>query len=354
MAYSTNEIIKSFPELLKLEAGNPETQQILGGPCPQEAPKAGGIAYVAKPEALEGVMASDVAAVVVDTRLVETAKALVGDKVLISSQNLRLAMAKVNAQFFPVEYLRKPFAGEQVHSTAVIHPEASLDPTVIVGPNAVIHENVKIDAGTFIGANSVIEANVVIGKDCFIHHMVYIGHSTRIGDRCDIMPNTTVASNGFGYAQDEKGNSHHMPHYGEVILEDDVSLGANVNVDRGTFGPSIIGRGTKVDNHCHFAHNVQVGENNLITAGFIVAGSTKIGDRNIFAGRASVNGHVTMGDDITIGPLSAVTGDLPGPGAFSGFPVIPAKEYQKVQVSLASLPRIRKNVAKLMKKLGLE
>jgi UDP-3-O-[3-hydroxymyristoyl] glucosamine N-acyltransferase len=353
MAYSTNEILKSFPDLLKLEAGNPETQ-ISGGPCPQEAPRAGAIAYVAKTEALESVMASDVAAVVVDARMAEAAKALAGDKVLISSKNLRLAMTKVNQQFFPVEYLRKPFAGEQVHSTAVIHPEASLDPSVVVGPNTVIHENVNIGAGTFIGANSVIEANVVIGKDCFLHHMVYVGHSTRIGDRCEVMPNTTVASDGFGYAQDEKGNSHHMPHYGEVILEDDVSLGANVNVDRGTFGSSIIGRGTKVDNHCHFAHNVEVGENNLITAGFIVAGSSKIGDRCIFAGRASVNGHINMGSDITIGPLSAVTGDLPGPGAFSGFPVIPAKEHMKVQASLAGLPRIRKNVAKLMKKMGIE
>ena len=352
MANSANEILKSFPDLLKLEAGDPETSIL--GPCPQEAPKSGAVAYVAKPEALESIVASDVAAIVVDARMADQAKEVIGSKVLLSSTNLRLAMAKVNQKFFPVEAHRKPFAGEKVHSSAIIHPEADIDSSVVIGPNVVIHENVKIGADTFIGANSVIESNVVIGTNCFIHHMVYIGHSTRMGDNCEVMPNSTIASDGYGYAQDENGVSHKMPHYGEVIIEDNVTLGANVNVDRGTFGPTIIGKGTKVDNHCHFAHNVEVGENNLMTAGFIVAGSTKIGSNNVFAGRASVNGHIKMGDNITVGPMSAVIGNIDTPGAYGGYPLIPLKEHKKVQVSLASLPSIRKNVAKIMKKLGIE
>ena len=124
-----------------------------------------------------------------------------------------------------------------------------------------------------------------------------------------------------------------------------------MHVDRGTFEDTVIGEGTKVDNHCHFAHNTTIGKNCLITAGFIVAGSSSFGDNCIFAGRVSANGHITVCDNVTMGPVSVISKNITEPGMYGGFPPVPYKDFIKNQTSTATLYEMRRNVKKIMKKI---
>jgi len=349
MPVTAAKLLEAFPGLLQDHSGDFNITFL--GPCAQEKPKPGHLAFVSDPTFLAPLVRSEVAGLVVLAKLSE--KMPKTTKPILLSPNPYLAMALVNQKFFPVPFLRQGFSDLPIHPSALIHPNAELHPSVRVGPNTVIYGGTKVDEGTFIGANCVIESNVTIGKNCFIHHMVYVGHTTTLGNAVEIKPNSTIGSDGFGYAHDDKGNHYRLPHYGPLIIEDDVHIGANVNIDRGTFEPARISRGTKVDNHCHFGHNIQVGENTLITAGFIAAGSSKIGANCVFAGRSSINGHISLCDGVTLGALSAATNDITKPGTYLGFPPIPYREGLRVQSTLQHLPKMRKSLDRVMKHLGL-
>lgn len=361
MAIRAADLVKAFPELLKHHQGPLEGEAL--SPSSQIEPKKNSIVYVADAEHLENIFNSEASIVVAHEKLQTKIDAVLAssktaknktEKTILLAKSSYLAMAVINQKFFPVADHKQSFSKENIHPSAQIHPTAELDSTVKVGPNTVIYANTKIGANTFVGANCVIESNVRIGENCFIHHMVNIGHGTQIGRHVELKSNSTIGSDGFGYAQDDKGNHYRLPHYGPLIIEDDVHIGSNVIIDRGTFEPSRIGRGTKVDNHCHFGHNIQIGKNCLVTAGFISAGSAKIGDNCVFAGRASMNGHIELGNGVTLGPLSAATNSILEPGVYMGFPPIPFKQALKVNASLASLPTIRKNLSKVLKQLGMK
>lgn len=349
MAVTAATLLESFSGLMEHHSGPLDV--LIKGPCAQTQPLERCVAFVSEKEHLPKLLQSKLALIVVNNKLAQHLSS--GNPTILLSPNPYLAMALVNKKFFPVLNQRKSFSQERIHSSAQIHPSAKISPTAQIGPNTVIYDNVTIGEDTFIGANCVIESDVEIGHSCFIHHMVNIGHTTKIGNAVEIKPNSTIGSDGFGYAHDHEGNHFRLPHYGALIIEDDVHIGANVNVDRGTFEPARIGRGTKIDNHCHFAHNVVIGKNNLITAGFITAGSSQVGDNCVFAGRASVNGHITICSGVTIGPLTAVSNDITAPGMYMGFPPLPYRDALKVNASLGSLPRMRKNLAQVMKQLGL-
>jgi UDP-3-O-[3-hydroxymyristoyl] glucosamine N-acyltransferase len=173
-----------------------------------------------------------------------------------------------------------------------------------------------------------------------------------LGNKVEVQPTTTIGTAGYGYAHDAEGNHHHIPHYGKVILHDEVQIGAGVNIDRGVFDNTVIGRGTKIDNHCHFAHNLQVGEKCLITAGFIVAGSTKIGNNYVTGGRVSMSGHIEIADNVQTGAMTVVTKSLEQPGNYAGFPMQDHREALKTQISLIALPSMRKDLKDLKRRLG--
>ncbi len=346
-------LLEVFPDELSLLSG-PEDNEI-NSPASQEAPTKGSIVYISSPEAAAMAISASAACIVVPENAKEAATSLdtKGTSVLLA-KNPKLMMAKVNQSFFPISEKLASFSDDKMHPGAVIHPQAELAEGVEIGPKAVIYQGVKIGKNSKIGAGCIIESNASLGEDCLIHANTVISHGVKIGNRVEIKANCNIGGEGFGYAQAEDKMHHRIPHYGTLVIEDDVHIGANVSYDRGTFSDSRIGKNTKIDNHCHFAHNVELGENCLITAGFIVAGSTKIGSNNVFAGRTSVNGHINIGSDMTFGPLSTITNDIDKPGMYGGFPIIPYKDFLKVQASLASLPKLRKEVSKLMKKLGLK
>lgn len=346
------DLLKAFSDDLR-PLKEVENQKIVA-PASQENPQEGSIVYAADVDSVQTAIAAKAACVVANAKLQDKLANLDSkNTALVLASDVKLMMALINQKFFPVPHAKQPFDTELIHSTAAIHPEAKLGNEVQIGPYVVIAAGVKIGDRSRIGANTVIEANSRLGSGCYIHPLVHISHSCVLGDRVEVKSNTTLGGDGFGYAFG-KGKHHRLPHYGGLIIEDDVHIGSGVNIDRGTYEPSRIGANTKIDNHCHLGHNIEIGKNCLVTAGMITAGSAKIGDNCVFAGRASVNGHIRIGDGVTIGPLSAVTNDVKQPGVYAGFPVIDFKEFLKVQASLASLPRLRRSVTKILKKLGLE
>jgi len=232
-----------------------------------------------------------------------------------------------------------------------------------VHPKSVIAKGVKLGKDVSIGAFTVIEKGSVIGEKTVVYPNVYIGHSVKIGRNCLIYPNvvirndcilgdniiihsgTVIGSDGFGFTL-EKGKRIKLPQRGNVVIEDDVEIGANCTIDRARFGSTIIRKNVKTDNLVHIAHNVEVGENTLIIAGTVIGGSAKIGKNVILAGHSGVDGHVTIGDNVKVGAKSGVVKDIPSNTMVAGFPARPYREHLKEQAILNKLPEILKNLRK--------
>lgn len=270
-------------------------------------------------------------------------------KVWFLSPNPELLMAMIKKDFFlPTPYKNNHLPRRAAN--AVIPDSTVIADSATIGPGVVLGENVKIGENSFVGANCVIEADTTIGENTTIHPLVYIGHSCVIGNSCEILPNTCIGSEGYGYAHDEKWNHYRIPHSGRVILEDDVHVGANCSIDRGSIGDSVIGRGTKIDNQVHLAHNSVIGENGLITAQFGMAGSSKIGNNFVTGGKTSVTGHITITDNVQVGGMSGVTKDITEPGQYGGFPLQKMQDYLKTKAAIAKIAEMRETLRALTKK----
>jgi len=213
------------------------------------------------------------------------------------------------------------------HPNATIHPSATFGENVRLGPNVVIGENVHIGSNTTIRSNSVVERNAVIGSDCIIHCLVNIGKDCFIGNRVIIRPGVVIGNEGFGFAQCELGQYHRIPHTGTVEIQDDVQIGSNCNIDRGTYGKTLIGRGVKIDSLCHIAHNVQIGEGTLIVAQTGIAGSSTVGKKVIISGQSAIVDHTKVADGAVLGHRCGVTEDIPSAGMWAGTPAKPMKDY---------------------------
>jgi UDP-3-O-[3-hydroxymyristoyl] glucosamine N-acyltransferase len=196
-----------------------------------------------------------------------------------------------------------------------------------------------------------VENNAKIGKEATLHPHVYIGHSCEIGSFCEIMPQAVIGSEGFGYAHDEKGNHFRIPHTGKVVLEDDVHIGAGTAIDRGTIEDSVIGRGTKIDNQVHLAHNTVVGKNGLITAQCVTAGSSQIGDNFICGGKTAITGHIKVTDNVNVAGFSAISNNVKEGGQYGGYPLVPLKQHLKIKASSVHLPELRKQMNRVLRKL---
>ena len=346
-------IIQQFPGLLNWHSGNESATA--DKPCSSANPVANGICFCEDQPHIENCLKQGVAILVVSPALAEAAAALnSGSCAILSSAELQAAMAKLNTAFFLPRWGREVFGEERIHPSATIHPGARLHASVVVQPNAVIGPDVSVDEQSIIGANTTLEGNITIGKRCFIKSNVFIGHTVQIGDDCRVEPNSAIGTDGFGYGSDQNGQHFAKPHFGKVILEDKVEIGCSVHVDRGTFEDTVIGEGTKIDNHCHFAHNTIIGKNCLITAGFIVAGSSSFGHNCKFAGRVSANGHISVCDDVTMGPVSVISKNITEPGMYGGFPPVAYKDFIKNQTSTTSLYEMRRNLNRVLKKINVE
>jgi UDP-3-O-[3-hydroxymyristoyl] glucosamine N-acyltransferase len=265
---------------------------------------------------------------------------------LIVSSNPYLAFAKV------LTYLkvRRP-EPQGILAGAFVHPGARLGTGVTVHPGCVVGEDVYIGDGTILYPGVLLYDRVSIGADCLIHAGVVIREECRLGDRVIIQPSAVIGSDGFGFAPDGTGY-YKIPQVGIVVIEDDVEIGSGSCIDRAALGVTLIKRGTKIDNLVHIAHNVVVGEDNILCAQVGVAGSTRIGRHCTFGGQAGLAGHVKIGDNVMIGAQGGVAGNLEGNQVLSGSPVIPHKDWIKASLTFGRLPEMRKEVNRMKRQLA--
>ncbi len=252
---------------------------------------------------------------------------LPSDDCVLIANNVRLAQAKIKQAI--QEYDCCDVEWGDIHPTATVHPSAQLGTGVRLGPNVVIGADVKIGNNTQIRANSVIEHGAIIGSDGIINTQVNIGYKCELGDRVNIHSGVVIGNEGFGFAQDTERNYHRIPHTGIVKIGDDVQIGANSNIDRGTYLATIIANGVKLDALCHVAHNVHIDEGSLFASQACIAGSTYVGKRVMASGQVGILDHLHVADNTVLVHRSGVTSDIQEAGMYAGLPAKPFKEYVK-------------------------
>ncbi len=268
------------------------------------------------------------------------------EKTLIKVSNVRVGFAKAMGFFFPE---RRPEAG--IHPTAVVSTSAQVDPTAHIGPLCFIGDGVRIGARAVVRGCASIGEQTQIGEECVIYPMVTLYPGTHLGKRVRIHAGTVIGSDGFGYVQ-EGGVHLKVPQVGNVIINDDVEIGANVAIDRGALGPTVIGRGTKIDNLVQIAHNVTIGEHCLIVSQAGVAGSTRLGNYVTLAGQVGLAGHLKIGNNAVVAAQSGVMHDIGEGEKWFGYPAQPDRKMKRQLVALQQLPELIRRVAELEKKLA--
>jgi UDP-3-O-[3-hydroxymyristoyl] glucosamine N-acyltransferase len=285
---------------------------------------------------------SAAAAILIDGPFISTQKAL------IRVANARIAFARVLPLFFP-ERAFDP----GLDPTARAAPSAQIDPTAHIGPHCIIGEMVKIGPGVVLQGGNHIGHHSVIGAQSRLFPNVILYDQTQIGQRVRIHAGAVIGSDGFGYVFDS-GAHRKVPQVGHVIVQDDVEIGANVTIDRGALGPTLIGKGTKIDNLVQIAHNVCIGEHCLVVAQVGIAGSTKIGQYTTLAGQVGIAGHLRIGDKVTIAAQSGVMRDVPDGGKWLGAPAQPDRQAKRQMICLQQLPELIRRVAELEKLVGMQ
>lgn len=312
----------------------------LTGFAPADTAKAGDLTFAEKASYLAAAEQSQASAVLV------TPDCAVSAKVLIRVANPRVAVAKILQLFFPEDPEQTA-----VHPSAVIAPSAQVDPTVHIGPNCVIGEGVTLGARCVLLGGNHVRRGAQLGDDVVLHPNVVIYPKTRIGNRVIIHAGTVIGSDGYGYVFDE-GRHRKMPQVGQVIIHDDVEIGANTAIDRGALGPTVIGQGTKIDNLVHVAHNVSFGRHCLIMGQCGFAGSTQLGDYAVVASQSGVAGHLKIGAQAMIGAKSGVMRDIPDKGTVLGIPAQPDKRTKRQWIAMQQLPDLLRQVRELEKKVA--
>lgn len=250
---------------------------------------------------------------------------------------------------FYEKYLRSLKNG--IEQPSFQSPEAKLGDQVYlgafsyVGAGAVIGDEAKIYPQVYIGEN------VVIGRGTVIYPGARIYRDTRIGDNCIVHAGAVLGADGFGFAPQADGSYKKIPQTGNVILEDDVEIGANTTIDRSTMGSTVIRKGTKLDNLIQVAHNVEIGSNTAIAAQAGIAGSSKIGQGCVIGGQVGIAGHLHIGDRTTIAAQSGVIADIAGGSTVMGAPSFDHKDYIKSYVIFRKLPKLAQRIERINKKL---
>lgn len=226
------------------------------------------------------------------------------------------------------------------------HPEPTIRPGV--HSTAVIGANVSIGTDVRIGAYCVVGDDCVIGAGSHLYPHVTLYSNVRLGERCVVHSGARLGSDGFGYTFVD-GQHQKVPQVGGVVIGNDVEIGANTCIDRGSVGPTEIGNSVKIDNLVHIGHNVRIGDLSIIVAQVGVSGSTTVGKGVTLAGQAGIVGHIRIGDGAVIGAQAGVIGDVPAGAVYSGYPARPHKEAMRAQGALFKLPAILKRLRKLEK-----
>ena len=233
-----------------------------------------------------------------------------------------------------------------ISSSAVIGENAYIAPFVYIGDNVTIGKNVSLHP------HSCVEDGAKIGENVILFSGVKVYYNCVIGNNCTLHSGSVIGSDGFGFAPTEDGSYKKIPQMGNVVLEDNIEIGANSVVDRATLGSTIIRQGVKIDNLVQIAHNVEVGNNTVIAAQTGISGSTKLGKQCILAGQVGIAGHLHIADGTIFGAQSGVPNSVKKPNqTLQGYPAVPVMTFHRASVVYKNLPEMQKTVYALEKKI---
>lgn len=312
------------------------------GVAPLEAAESTDLSFLAHARYLPYLERSHAGAVLVHPSLVDRVET---DRARIVVDDVHRALATILPHLYPE---RAPEPG--VHPTAVIAEGVQLGEEVTVGPYVVIERGARIGSRVRIGAHTVIGEACELGDDVVLHPHATLYAGARVGARTIVHSGARVGVDGFGYVLVD-GEHRKVPQVGRCEIGEDVEIGANSTIDRGSIGVTSVGDGTKIDNLVHLGHNVEIGERSILIAQVGVAGSTTVGRGVTLAGQVGVSGHLTIGDGATVAAQGGVFGDVPAGETYSGYPARPHKEALRAQAGLFRLPQLRKRIQALERAL---
>lgn len=316
---------------------------------PIEEARPGDLVFIDHAKYLDRVRHQKPAAVVT-TEAIAAALADLPDLAILIAPNVRLAMAILKQTYADRDVRDSEWP--RIHPSAVIHASVTVPDDVLIGPGVVIGRDVTLGAGVVLMPNVVIEKGASLGSDTVLHPGCVVGYGCSIGAGVILKAGCVIGSEGFGFAQDERRRNYRIPHTGAVIIEDRVVIGANTNIDRGTYGATIVRSGAVIDAMCHLGHNVEIGEDSILCAHTGLSGSTKFGKRVIASGQTGSLDHVTVADDVVLLHRAGLNNSIKTPGMYAGGPVQPLQQYLKNMAVMPKLHDLWTRLRKLEKKLA--
>lgn len=312
--------------------------------CKIEEGEPGGLSFLANPKYTHYIYNTQASVVIVRTDFQPEQP--------VSATMIRVADPYMAFAMLLKKYNEMQLDKRGIDSMACIAPSAKLGENCYVGPLAVIGENVKIGNNVKIYPHTYVGDNSVIGDNTTLFSGVRIYQHIVIGARCILHSGAVIGADGFGFAPTADGSYEKIDQIGNVVIEDDVEIGANTCVDRATMGSTIIHKGVKLDNLCQIAHNVVVGESTAMASQSGIAGSGKVGSHCIIAGQVGIVGHIEVGNHVTIAAQSGVTRSFSDNMVLLGSPATDANKQRKTYIYTRNLEQLNKRVEELEKKLA--
>ncbi len=317
------------------------------------------LALVLSPNALPFLLSNDVQNAVIPAEVGEV-PAPTANRIVV--QRPRLVLAQLTQLFE-----RPAFVPDGIHRSAVVDPSAQLHSDVRIGPHCSVGPGATLGAGTRLVAGVTVGAEAVLGRDCLLHAGTRVGDRFVLGDRVILQPNAVIGGDGFAFVTPERGSVESVRETGQVrafnteivrinsvgnvVLGDDVEVGANACIDRGTLGQTRVGRGTKIDNLVQVGHNVTIGENCLVVAQVGLGGSSSVGDRAVLGGQAGLPDHLSVGADAVVHAQAGITNHVAAQTVVIGSPAQPKRDFLEREVHLKRLPAMYRLLKEFKRRL---
>jgi UDP-3-O-[3-hydroxymyristoyl] glucosamine N-acyltransferase len=311
-----------------------------------EEARSGTLTFLANPKYTEFIYSTKATIAIVEKGF-EAHRAIPKSLTLIRVADPRMAFTQLLERNYQLQYEKKG-----IEQPSFVSPSAKMGKGVYIGAFSYISEGVVLEDGVKVFPNTFIGERVVVGKGTRIHAGVKIYHQTVIGAQCVIHSGAVIGADGFGFVPNAEGVYEKMPQVGNVILEDQVEVGANTTIDRATIGHTIIRQGTKLDNLIQVGHNAEIGRHNVIVSQTGIAGSTKVGDHNQIGGQVGIAGHLHIGNQVRIAAQSGIGSNMPDGSMVQGSPAFAKGLYDRSSVIFRRLPDLQKRVDQLEKELA--
>ena len=311
-----------------------------------EQAEPGDLTFIANPKYLSQLATTRASAVILSQAALESAQPPAGCSLLLASDPYSTFAHAVGL------FAQDAGPARGVDPLSAVASDVSLGADISIGPFVVIGPGASIGARTVIYPNVVIGPGARVGDDCVLHSGVAIRERVVVGHRVILQNGAVIGSDGFGFARQADGRHLKIPQHADVIIEDDVEIGANTTIDRPAVGETRIRAGAKIDNLVQIAHGVSIGERVLLAAQVGLAGSTVVEDDVVMAGQVGVGGHLRVGKGVVAAGKSGITKSV-GPGEFvTGYPAIPNREWRKAAVIFRHLPALKKRIEELEQRVA--